>query len=81
MEEEICRFACGNKCCQILVGIKCQGIDEKCKFYKTDKQYIKDRDKAILKNRTKGNCDNCKYMNTPCQLSSKMEDKLKGEIS
>lgn len=70
MEENVCRFARKKRYCQILVGVNCCGTDEKCKFYKTDKQFIKDRDNAILINRDKGNCDNCKYMIAPCRLVS-----------
>ncbi|MDE6847798.1 MAG: hypothetical protein K2J44_00405 [Ruminococcus sp.] len=70
MEEEICRFVGLGKYCQILVGVKCRGTDELCKFRKTENQFKAERDRAILINRAKHNCNKCKYMRTPCRLSS-----------
>ncbi|MDE5620328.1 MAG: hypothetical protein K2I80_07385 [Ruminococcus sp.] len=70
MENENCRFAGVSRYCQILVGVKCRGTDELCKFYKTEKQFQKERDRNIITNRIKGNCGKCRYMGTPCRLSS-----------
>ena len=67
--EEICRFSGTSSYCQIFVGIKCCGTDELCKFRKTDKQFQEDRNRAILTNRKKHNCNHCRYMNAPCQLN------------
>ena len=68
--EEICRFSGTSSYCQILVGVKCRGTDELCKFRKTDRQFQTDRDNAILLNRKKYNCRNCRYIGTQCRLSS-----------
>lgn len=70
MKDEICRFVGTGRFCQILVGVKCQGTDELCKFRKTEKQFQEERDRAIMINCAKRNCINCKYMSTPCKLSS-----------
>lgn len=69
MEEEICRFVGVSRYCQILVGIKCRGTDKLCKFRKTDEQFQKEHDNAIIINRAKHNCEKCQYMRTPCILS------------
>lgn len=70
LEEEICRFVGTSRYCQILVGVRCRGTDELCRFHKTEKQFQKEHDRAILTNREKGNCIKCRYMGTPCRLSS-----------
>lgn len=76
-EDEICVFAINNRLstCKILVGEKCDGTDRQCKFYKTESQFRKDRDRNILTNRIKGNCGQCRYMGTPCRLSTEEENK------
>lgn len=66
---EICKFK-GYPLCRILSGVKCDGYNKKCSFYKTEYQFIKDEDRAILINQAKGNCDNCRYVNTKCTLSN-----------
>ncbi|MDE6833338.1 MAG: hypothetical protein K2J39_03680 [Ruminococcus sp.] len=68
--KEICRFSGTSSYCQVLVGVKCRGTDELCKFRKTDRQFREDRNRDILTNRKKFNCNHCRYMNTPCRLSS-----------
>ncbi|MDE5771277.1 MAG: hypothetical protein K2I06_06565 [Ruminococcus sp.] len=70
LEEEICRFVGTSRYCQILVGVKCRGTDELCKFRKTEKQFQEEHDRTILINRAKHNCKKCKYMRIPCRLSS-----------
>lgn len=54
--------------CGILDGVQCQGINPKCKFFKTKKQYYSDRNDSIVKCREKGLCDDCKYSAKPCEL-------------
>lgn len=73
LDNEICRFVGTGKFCQILVGVKCRGTDELCKFRKTEKQFQEERDRAILINRTKYNCNKCKYMRTLCRMSDEEE--------
>lgn len=73
LDNEICRFVGKGRFCQILVGVKCQGTDKLCKFCKTEKQFQEERDRAILINRAKRNCNNCKYMGTLCRLSDEEE--------
>ncbi|MDE6780957.1 MAG: hypothetical protein K2J40_05815 [Ruminococcus sp.] len=70
LKEEICRFSGTSSYCQILVGVKCLGTDELCKFHKTEEQFQKERNRAILVNRKKYNCNRCRYMGIPCRLSS-----------
>lgn len=71
LKEKICKFSGTSSYCQILVGVKCRGTDELCKFRKTKKQFQEERNRAILVNRKKYNCNKCKYMGTPCRLGSK----------
>ncbi|MDE5582489.1 MAG: hypothetical protein K2J08_02115 [Ruminococcus sp.] len=66
--EKLCRFSGTGNYCQILVDVRCCGSDELCKFRKTDKQFREERNKAILINRKKHNCNSCRYMKTPCRL-------------
>ena len=73
MENEKCRFVGIGRYCQILVGVKCDGTDKLCKFGKTEKQFQQERDRNIITNRIKGNCGQCRYMGTPCRLSSEKE--------
>lgn len=46
----------------------CHNNYEHCSFYKSERQYIMERNLAILKNRNRGNCNNCKYVIVPCDL-------------
>ncbi|MDE6500725.1 MAG: hypothetical protein K2L10_01360 [Ruminococcus sp.] len=55
--------------------MKCTGIDNKCKFRKTERQFQEEHDRAILINRAKHNCNKCKYMRTSCRLSSEERDE------
>lgn len=75
VKEEMCRFVgvAYKKYCSILVGVQCDGTDRQCKFYKTESQFRKDRDRNIITNRIKGNCGKCQYMGTPCRLSTEKE--------
>lgn len=67
MEEKKCYFFMPGGECRALVDTYCSGINTSCHFYKTEKQYIADRNRAIDINRTKGHCNNCKYCNKRCE--------------
>ena len=55
--------------CGILTDTPCSGKKSKCSFYKTEKQYYIDRNKAIQLCRDRGICDDCKYCgNAPCEF-------------
>lgn len=54
--------------CGAISGRFCDGYNKKCSFYKTERQFIMDRNAAIMKNRRKGNCANCKYSVFPCTI-------------
>ncbi len=69
MNDEKCRFHVCGRHCKILMGMDCDGTDENCSFYKTEFQFHKDADRAILINREKGNCKKCRYNINPCELS------------
>lgn len=75
VKEETCRFVgvAYRKYCSILVGVQCDGTNKICKFYKTEKQFRQERDRNIITNRIKGNCGQCRYMGTPCRLSTEKE--------
>ena len=53
MGDEICMFATGKVAgfCKILVGEKCDGKNKCCSFWKTEKQFWTERDKATALNR------------------------------
>lgn len=74
MNDEKCWFFRKTKHCYILVGRKCNGTDIDCSFYKTFKQFQRERDRAILINRRKFNCEHCKYNPVPCELSEYYEE-------
>ena len=46
----------------------CRHDYEHCSFYKSEKQYYHERNRAILLNRKKGNCANCKYVQVQCDF-------------
>lgn len=69
MTDEKCRFFWKTKRCHILVGVKCDGTDKNCSFYKTEEQFQRDCDRAIIINRRKYNCEKCRYSAVPCELS------------
>ncbi|MDE7365708.1 MAG: hypothetical protein K2N27_12680 [Ruminococcus sp.] len=74
MNDEKCRFFKKTKRCYILIGKKCNGTDTNCSFYKTDEQFQRECDRAILINRRKFNCEHCKYSPVPCELSKCYEE-------
>lgn len=53
-----------------LTPVRCDGWDNKCKFAKTEVDFILDNDKSIDICRRKGLCDNCKYTKVKCKLST-----------
>lgn len=76
--SEICKFK-SHSLCKILLGVKCDGLNKNCHFFKTEFQFIKDEDHAILINRKNGNCDKCKYTNIKCPISNySIETIIKG---
>lgn len=72
--EKICNFNNNLSYCSILTDRKtskrCTGWDDKCKFAKTEKQFIDDLDRSIFVCRQKGLCDKCKYTEVKCKLST-----------
>ena len=70
-ENEICYFLCLGKLnkCGIL-NVECTGTRsaELCKFRKTTKQFFEDRNRAVMRNRVRGNCARCKYKPEPCEI-------------
>lgn len=64
--DNSCRFATGCGGCKILITEKCDGYNKQCKFSKTEKQFRRALNRAILINRRKGNCANCKYKTQRC---------------
>ncbi len=59
----------GKKGCQIIFNDECEGYSQNCSFYKSRRQHIDDRDKAIDICRKKGLCVNCKYTSVQCRKS------------
>ncbi|MDE5620662.1 MAG: hypothetical protein K2O29_02310 [Ruminococcus sp.] len=70
MDKERCKFAGVSRYCMILVGRKCVGDAKNCSFYKTERQFAKAADRAVLINREKGNCKKCRYNKIPCEVSA-----------
>lgn len=71
---DLCHF-CRNGYCEALAYTTCNGLNTKCSFFKTNYQYRKELDNAIISNREKGNCKKCRYMTAPCRCS--YDDKIK----
>lgn len=70
-----CRFSKPNGECSLLYDTYCAGINTACSFYKTDEQFIEDRNHATEINRMKGNCVNCRYCGgKKCELIPKGDD-------
>ncbi|MDE7138846.1 MAG: hypothetical protein K2O29_10410 [Ruminococcus sp.] len=53
---EKCKFAGVSRYCMILVGTKCRGDMKNCRFYKTEKQFAEEADRAVLINRENRIC-------------------------
>lgn len=69
--KKTCYFCGDNGECGALMNCYCAGINYDCKFYKTEEQYIAERNRAVEINRAKGNCDNCKYRSVKCAIIPK----------
>ncbi len=70
LDNKLCHFKGYGLYCGILEDVKCNGVNKKCSFFKTARQYQEDLDKAILINRRKHRCESCKYNKDPCILST-----------
>lgn len=75
--DEVCVFARPTGNCSALRDTVCNGKDKNCSFYKTEKQYIADRNRAVRLNRRKGLCDRCPYHTNKCRLLTE-KDPLGG---
>ena len=64
---EKCFFLENDSVCGAMATY-CRRDYNNCSFYKSEKQYYMERNLAILKNRKRGNCKNCKYASVPCDL-------------
>lgn len=53
MNDEKCRFFTERKhfSCNVLTGVKCDGKNAECSFYKTDAQYYDELNYSIFLNR------------------------------
>ena len=74
-DSAICYFARWGGACAALDGITCRGVNLNCKFYKTEKQYIAEQDRAIDICRQKRICGKCKYHPIPCRKSTEIGKK------
>lgn len=74
MIKSDCHFLVRGDVCGVLMK-ECDG---KCTFYKTEKQFVEDQDKAILICRDRGLCKDCKYTNIPCKISTDPPAKMSG---
>lgn len=80
-EEKIC-FALkitGVGCSCLTGEEECNGLNDKCKFHKTRKEFVEASDNAIEICRAKNMCVDCKYMKTdagrlskPCKKSTEV---------
>lgn len=66
--DTTCYFLNFNGICTAKHGEFCDHNYKHCCFYKTEQQYIEDRNRAIILNRKHGNCEKCKYVAVKCQL-------------
>ena len=70
-EPEVCYFSVPGKdnICTIL-STSCTGTRSRriCKFFKTEKEFYEQRNRAVKINRRKGNCANCKYKKPHCEI-------------
>lgn len=64
---EQCFFKDKDGIC-LAIATYCKHDYDNCSFYKSEKQFFTERNLSILKNRKKGNCKNCKYVEAPCDL-------------
>lgn len=68
----------GKKGCKVIFNNECDGSNQKCSFYKSRRQHIEDRDRAIDICRKKGLCNNCKYNPVPCRKSDENGGECNG---
>lgn len=78
--EKFCYYYTGQGTCSLLidrrgnskyrVAMGCCGVNPVCKFYKTEQQFVTERDRAIKICRQKNLCRRCQYVDSPCKLSS-----------
>lgn len=73
---EPCHFHNKGGICTAL-DRKCNGLNQKCGFYKTEAEYVNESDIAILKCRHKELCPRCNYRDKKCLLSSETVRKIK----
>ncbi len=66
--RESCYFSEGEDFCKALINVNCD--PSTCKFYKTEEQFVQERDHAIDLCRINGNCQSCKYTAVKCVKSS-----------
>lgn len=64
-----CHFYRQDGECSLLEETICGGWNKDCGFCKTEEQFMREQDMAILLNRKRGNCLTCKYSRVPCKLS------------
>lgn len=70
-ENEICYFLRPGKLHECgALNIECTGTrsPELCKFRKTAKEFFESRNRAVMRNRLRGNCARCKYKDVPCEI-------------
>lgn len=65
-KDKVCYFFSTGGLCRIIAGTTCDG-QERCGFYKTEKQFRDESDRAVDICRAKGLCAKCKYHESPCR--------------
>lgn len=68
--NEKCTFYSRGKLygCGALHKTACDGENKSCRFYKTERQFVEEHNRAVAVNRAKGLCLECKYREKPCQF-------------
>lgn len=72
-DNNLCYFLRSHKICGALAGTTCDGANLDCRFFKTEKMYSGERDRAIERCRERRMCTDCKYRPVPCKLSSETQ--------
>jgi len=72
-DTDRCYFYRHYKTCGALSGTTCDGTNHNCNFFKTEKMYSDERDRAIELCRKRGKCIDCQYRPLPCKLSSETQ--------
>ena len=77
-DKDVCYFysPTSEMSCSVL-NTCCTGTRSKrlCHFYKTEREFIESRNKAVELNRKKGRCAICKYKSQKCDLIKLGDDK------